>query len=59
MSLSPPDVQPLPDLDAVGDELKDLEQKARTMIMQRPMLAMLVAAGVGYVVARIASRAKR
>jgi hypothetical protein len=58
MNPSPPDEQ-LPDFDTISGDLEDLEQKARTMILQRPVLAVLLAAGVGYLVARIASRAKR
>jgi hypothetical protein len=58
MNSSPPDGQ-LPDLDAIGVDLEDLEQKARAMILQRPVVAVLVAAAFGYLVARIASRAKR
>jgi hypothetical protein len=40
-------------------KVTDLEQQARTLIRQRPVVAVLAAAGVGYLVARLVSRATR
>ena len=37
----------------------DLEEHARTLIRQRPVVAVLVAVGVGYLVARLVARAMR
>jgi ElaB/YqjD/DUF883 family membrane-anchored ribosome-binding protein len=48
-----------PDIAAVGSKVTDLEQQARTFIRQRPVVAVLAAAGVGYLVARIVSRGMR
>jgi ElaB/YqjD/DUF883 family membrane-anchored ribosome-binding protein len=48
-----------PDITAVRSRLTDLEQQARTLIRQRPVVAVLAAVGVGYLVARLVSRAMR
>ena len=48
-----------PDIAAVRSKVTDLEQQARTLIRQRPVVAVLVAIGVGYLVARLVSRAMR
>ena len=48
-----------PDIAAVRSRLTDLEQQARTLIRQRPVVAVLAAVGVGYLVARLVSRAMR
>lgn len=37
----------------------DLEQQARALITQRPVVSVLTAVGVGYLVARLVSRATR
>jgi hypothetical protein len=37
----------------------DLEHRARTLIRQRPIVAVLAALGVGYLAARVVSRALR
>jgi hypothetical protein len=37
----------------------DLEQLARTLIRERPVVAVLAAVGVGYLVARLVSRGTR
>ena len=37
----------------------DLERHARTLIRQRPVVAVLAAGGVGYLVARLVSCARR
>jgi hypothetical protein len=50
---------PLPDLDALGARLKDIEPQARAAIQQRPIVAMMIAVGVGYLIARMASRSNR
>ena len=46
-------------IEAVGSILTDLEQQARALIRQRPVVAVLAAVGVGYLVARLVSRAMR
>jgi len=51
--------QEQPNIAAVRSRLTDLEQQARTLIRQRPVVAVLVAVGVGYLVARLVSRAMR
>jgi len=48
-----------PRLVAVRSRLTDLEQQARTRIRQRPVVAVLAAVGVGYLVARLVSRVMR
>ena len=47
------------DLDALGSGLKDLEEQARAFVQERPIVAVLVAAGLGYLIARLASRGAR
>ncbi len=44
---------------AVRSELTDLERKARALIAQRPVVAVLAAFGAGYLVARLTSRVMR
>ena len=51
--------QVLPDRAAVRSRVTDLEQQARTLIRQRPIVAVLAAAGVGYLIARLVSRGMR
>lgn len=51
--------QPASDLEAFGVNLADLEEKARVMIREQPVVAVLAAAGLGYLVARLASRGNR
>ena len=48
-----------PDIAAVRSKATDLGQQARTLIRQRPVVAVLAAVGVGYLVARLVSRAMR
>ena len=48
-----------PDIAAVRSKVTELEQQARTLIRQRPVVAVLAAAGVGYLVARLVSRRMR
>lgn len=48
-----------PNIAAVRSTVTDLEQKARTLVKQRPVVAVLAAFGVGYVVARLLSRGLR
>ncbi len=43
----------------VASALMELTQRVRTIIEQRPVVAVLTAVGVGYVVARLASRGGR
>jgi hypothetical protein len=47
------------DIGAVRSTLTDLEEQARVLIRQRPVVAVLTAVGVGYVVARLVSRGLR
>jgi hypothetical protein len=44
---------------AVHSTLTELEQQARALIRQRPVVAVLAAVGVGYLVARLVSRVLR
>lgn len=39
--------------------MTDLEEQARTLVRERPITAVLVAVGLGYVIARLVSRAVR
>jgi hypothetical protein len=48
-----------PNIAAARFRLTDLEQQTRTLIRQRPVVAVLAAVGVGYLVARLVSRAMR
>jgi hypothetical protein len=43
----------------VASTLTELTQSVRTMIKQRPVVAVLAAVGVGYVIARLASLGRR
>jgi len=45
--------------DVTGSKVTDLEQQARTLIRQRPVVAVLAAVAVGYLVARLVSRGMR
>lgn len=57
--LPPRAEQGQPDIAAVRSRRADLEQQARTLIRQRPVVAVLAAVGVGYLVARLVARAMR
>ena len=48
-----------PDIAAVHSKVTEIEQQARTLIRQRPVVAVLAAAGLGYLVARLVSRGRR
>jgi hypothetical protein len=48
-----------PDIAAVHSKVTELEHHARTLIRQRPVVAVLAAAGVGYLVARLIARGTR
>lgn len=48
-----------PGLAEVRAKVTDLERHARTLIRQRPIVAVLAAVGVGYLAARLVSRAMR
>lgn len=48
--------QPWPD---IADAVTDVEHYARTLIMQRPVVAVIAAVGFGYLVARLIARAAR
>lgn len=57
---SPPRTAPVwPDMEAVQASVTELEQQARTRIIQRPVVAVLAAVGVGYLVARLFARGVR
>jgi hypothetical protein len=57
---SPPHSEPVqPDITDVRSRVTEIEQHARTLIRQRPVVAVLAAVGVGYLVARLVSRALR
>jgi len=43
----------------IRSRVTDLEEQARTVIRQRPVVAVLAAVGVGYLVARVVARALR
>ena len=54
---SPPGAeQGQPDITELRYTVADLEERARTFIRQRPVVAVLVAVGAGYLVARVLSR---
>jgi ElaB/YqjD/DUF883 family membrane-anchored ribosome-binding protein len=48
-----------PDIAAVRSKVTGLEEQARALIRQRPVVAVLAAAGIGYLVARLLSRGMR
>jgi len=48
-----------PDIAAARLKVTELEQQARTLIRQRPVVAMMIAAGAGYLVARVVARGTR
>ena len=55
----PPSQQMQPGLDEVRARVTDLHRQARNLIRQRPIVAVLTAVGVGYLTARLVSRATR
>jgi len=44
------------ELDSIRVAVSDLEQQARTLIRQQPVVSVLAAAGLGYLVARLLAR---
>lgn len=48
-----------PQIAAVRSAATDWEEQARTFVKQRPVVAVLSAAGMGYLVARLVSRGLR
>jgi len=56
---SAPGAIEMPDTTAVRARVADLEEQARTLIRQRPVVAVLAAAGVGYLLARVVVRGTR
>ena len=57
---SPPRSQQVPPGFAdIRAKATDLERHARTLIRQRPIVAVLAAVGIGYLAARIVSRVMR
>ena len=57
--LTIPEPEAQSEIDALGSGLKDLEEQARAFVHERPIVAVLIAAGFGYLVARLASRGTR
>jgi len=56
----PPGSEPVPVRTIpVRSRVTDLEEHARTLIRQRPVVAVLAAVGVGYLVARLVARVMR
>ena len=51
--------QMLPDTVAVRSKATELEQQSHALIRHRPVVALLVAAGAGYLVGRLVSRGMR
>ena len=59
--------QPLPpsaetsqtDIEALRSKATELERQARALIQERPVVAVLAAVGLGYLVARLVSRGSR
>lgn len=51
--LPPNPEQPEEDLEAIRVKLTDLDTRARRFIRQRPVAAVLAAAGAGYLLARL------
>ena len=51
--------QAQPGFEEVLGRLTDLHRQARTLIRERPIVAVLTAVGVGYLTARLVSRATR
>jgi hypothetical protein len=47
------------EIDALRAKVSDLEQQASVLIRERPVVAVLAAVGIGYLLARLASRAPR
>ena len=47
-----------PEIADIRSMVTDLEQQARTFARQRPVVAVLAAVGVGYLVARLFSRVR-
>jgi len=56
---APPRSEQASDIPDVRSRVTDLEQLARTLIRERPVVAVLAAVGVGYLVARLVSRGTR
>ena len=48
-----------PDMETLRAQVTEFEQQARTRIIQRPVVAVLAAVGVGYLVARLVARGVR
>jgi hypothetical protein len=48
-----------PDIGDVRSTVENFEHRARTLITQQPVLAVMAAVGVGYLVARLVARGTR
>lgn len=58
-SMGPPAHSMPTDLAGVRSAMSDLERQARELIDERPVLAVMIAAGIGYLLARIVVRSSR
>jgi hypothetical protein len=56
---TPPLIEGLPDMAAIRSKATDLEEQARALVRDRPVVAVLAAVGVGYIVARLFTRGGR
>lgn len=59
VSMEPPAHAMPTDLASVRSAMSDLERQARELIDERPVLAVMIAAGIGYLLARIVVRSGR
>ena len=48
-----------PEFEAIASRVSELEEQARRLIHERPVVAVLGAVGLGYLVARLVSRVGR
>ena len=55
----PPADRGLPDFSGIHTGLLDIEARGRSVVRQQPVVAVLAAAGLGYLVARLVARASR
>jgi hypothetical protein len=53
------DEESVPESSELSSRLEALEEEARTIIRDQPVASVLAALGVGYLVARLASRSTR
>ena len=58
-SKEPPALSMPTDLSAVRSAMSELERQGRELIDERPVLAVMIAAGIGYLLARVVVRGSR